>query len=170
MPWTFFPFTMRRFDEFLWLFLFGVALRFRFSFACPPPFLLLLQYSFFFLSIFFFLDIPSISEGIWSGQQLSFLLFLLILLKPSSLPALFQRQLLVLDQHSCYILCTPLKKEKSRKRKESRCCPDQIRHRNRTLVYEKENGKKEERVLKKKKKRRRTRERKTEPQSSTKEA
>ena len=67
----------------------------------------LLHVCFFFFnalsSIFFFLDIRSIIwEGGWSGQQRLFcLLFLLILLKPSSLPALFQRQLLSLDQHSC---------------------------------------------------------------------
>ena len=44
--WTFFPFTTRRFREFLRLFPFGADLYFSFFFACSPPFLLFLQCSF----------------------------------------------------------------------------------------------------------------------------
>ena len=89
------------FGNLLWLLLFGVALRFRFSFACSPPCLLLLQCSFFHF-LFLRHSFHYLGGGGWSGQQRLFcLLFLLILLKPSSLPALFQRQLLSLDQHLC---------------------------------------------------------------------
>ena len=91
----------------------------RFCFFCDSLFLLSFH--------FFFLDIRSIFGGIWFGQQwLSCLLFLLIFLKASYLPALFQRQLLALDQHSCNIFAHNYWSRKSRKRKERKPLPSRV--------------------------------------------
>ena len=91
--WLELSFLTHRFGN-LRLFLFSVALWFRFSFACSSPFLLLLQYSFFLPSVHFLLLLRH-SIHLWSGQQhLPCLLFLVILLNDLSIPAMFQRHLL----------------------------------------------------------------------------